>query len=41
MAGFFNEVFALMGDPRRLDQNAAMQAMRAIDQNCDGRANKI
>ena len=30
-----------MGDPRRLDQYGAMQAMRAIDQNCDGRANKF
>ena len=30
-----------MGDPRRLDQYAAMNALRAIDQNCDGRASKI
>lgn len=30
-----------MGDPRRLDQYGAMQALRAIDQNCDGRANKM
>jgi len=41
LAGFFNEVFAMMGDPRRMDQNSAMQALRAIDQNCDGRANKL
>ncbi len=30
-----------MGDPRRMDQNSAMMALRAIDQNCDGRANKL
>jgi hypothetical protein len=41
LAGFFNEVFAMMGDPRRLDQSGAMNALRAIDQNCDGRASKI
>jgi Ca2+-binding EF-hand superfamily protein len=41
LAGFFNEVFAMMGDPRRLDQMSAMNALRAIDQNCDGRASKI
>ncbi len=41
LAGFFNEVFAMMGDPRRMDQYAATQALRAIDINGDGRANKI
>ena len=30
-----------MGDPRRVDANGALQALRAIDQNSDGRATKI
>jgi hypothetical protein len=41
LAGFFNEVLALMGDPRRMDAQGAYQALRAIDQNCDGKANKM
>ena len=41
LAGFFNDVFAKMGDPRRINQHQAMQALASIDRNSDGRANKM
>ena len=41
LAGFFNDIFAKMGDPRRLNQQQATAALQAIDQNNDGRANKM
>ena len=41
LANFFNDVFAMMGDPRRINQQQATQALMAIDQNNDGRANKM
>lgn len=41
LALFFNDVFQLMGDPRRVDQNQARQALMAIDKNNDGRASKL
>lgn len=41
LAGFFNDVFAKMGDPRRINQQQAMAALASIDRNQDGRANKM
>ena len=41
LAGFFNDIFAKMGDPRRLNQQQATAALQAIDRNNDGRANKM
>lgn len=41
LANFFNDVLAMMGDPRRINQQQATQALMAIDQNNDGRANKM
>jgi len=41
MANFFNDVFALMGNPTRVNTQQAQQAMQAIDQNFDGRASKM
>lgn len=41
LAGFFNDVFAKMGDPRRINQQQAMQALASIDRNQDGRATKM
>lgn len=31
LANFFNDVFALMGDPRRINQQQAYQALMVID----------
>ena len=31
LANFFNDVFMMMGDPRRINQQQAYQALRAID----------
>ena len=36
LANFFNDVFAMMGDPRRINQGQAYQALMMIDQNNDG-----
>ncbi len=41
LGGFFNDIFAMMGDPRRVNQLQAMQALQSIDKNCDGRASKM
>lgn len=41
LSGFFNDVFAKMGDPRRLNQQQAFAALSAIDRNSDGRASKM
>lgn len=40
LAAFFNELFAMMGYPTRINQQQGMQAMRIIDKNNDGRASK-
>jgi Ca2+-binding EF-hand superfamily protein len=40
LANFFNDVFMMMGDPRRINQQQAYQALMMIDQNNDGRASK-
>lgn len=40
LANFFNDVFAMMGDPRRINQQQAYQALMMIDSNNDGRASK-
>jgi len=31
----------MMGNPKRINQMEAMQALRAIDQNNDGQASKL
>jgi hypothetical protein len=41
LAYFFNDIFAMMGNPKRINQMEAMQALRAIDQNNDGMASKM
>lgn len=41
LGNFFNEVFSRIGWPMRVNQMQAMQAMRAIDRNGDGKANKM
>lgn len=41
LAYFFNDIFALMGDPRRVTQQQAYQALMMIDSNNDGRASKM
>ena len=41
LGNFFNQVFGRLGWPMRINQMQALQAMRAIDRNGDGRANKM
>ena len=41
LAGFFNDIFQMTGNPTRINQNQAMQAIRAIDSNSDGKASKM
>ena len=41
LSQFFNDIFVMMGDPRRINQNQAMQALTAIDKNNDGKASKM
>ena len=38
LAAFFNDVFAQMGQSTRLNNQQAMDALRVIDSNSDGRA---
>lgn len=40
LAMFFNDVFQMMGNPTRVNQQQAMQALTAIDKNNDGKASK-
>jgi len=40
LASFFNDVFMMMGDPRRINQQQAYQSLMMIDKNNDGRASK-
>jgi hypothetical protein len=40
LANFFNDVFQMTGNSIRVTQQDAIAAMRAIDRNNDGRANK-
>lgn len=40
LTNFFNDVYASLGLPTRLNQAQAMEALRAIDQNNDGAASK-
>lgn len=40
LANFFNDVFMMMGDPRRINQQQAYQSLMMIDKNNDGRASK-
>ena len=40
LASFFNDVFMMMGDPRRINQQQAYQSLMAIDKNNDGKARK-
>ena len=37
---FFNDLFVLMGNPRRVNQYEAQQAIVEIDKNSDGQADK-
>ena len=37
LANFYNDLFARVGDPRRLTQQQAYDAFRAIDANVDGK----
>lgn len=41
LAGFFNDVFQMSGNQTRINQQQAMQAIKAIDANNDGKASKI
>ena len=41
LASFFNSVFQMMGNPTRLNDQQARQALAAIDKNFDGKANKM
>ena len=41
LAAFFNDVFALMGNPTRVNDGQARSAMAAIDKNFDGKASKM
>ena len=41
LAGFFNDIFAKMNDPRRINQGQAMQALASIDKDNDGKASKM
>ena len=41
LAGFFNDVFAMMGSPQRINPYQAQQSLMMIDRNGDGRANKM
>ena len=40
LAEFFNDIFAMSGNPTRISQQQAMEAMQNIDQNGDGLAQK-
>eukprot|EP00919_Chromeraceae_sp_WS-2016_P051361 GHVR01121765.1.p1 GENE.GHVR01121765.1~~GHVR01121765.1.p1 ORF type:complete len:153 (+),score=15.49 GHVR01121765.1:810-1268(+) len=40
LSSFFNDVFVMMGNPTRVDQNQANQALMSIDKNNDGQASK-
>ena len=40
LAAFFNDVFAQMGQSTRLNNQQALDALRVIDTNSDGRASK-
>lgn len=41
LAGFFNDLYAMMGSPMRINMYQAQQAMMQIDRNGDGRASKM
>ena len=41
LAAFFNDIFQLMGQPTRINQQQAMAALMQIDKNNDGKASKI
>ena len=41
LAGFFNDVFQMMGSPQRINAYQAQQSLMSIDRNGDGRANKM
>ena len=41
LAGFFNDLFQMMGHPMKINNVQAMQALKAIDLNNDGKANKM
>ena len=40
LAAFFNDLFTLMKSQQRVNQQQAMNALRAIDKNNDGKASK-
>ena len=40
LTNFFNDVFQQMGNPTRFTQQQAMQALRIIDKNSDGKASQ-
>ena len=41
LAYFFNDIFAMMNDPRRVNPYQAQQAISDIDKNNDGKASKV
>jgi Ca2+-binding EF-hand superfamily protein len=41
LASFFNDVFAQMGQPTRLNNQQAFEALQVIDANHDGKASKL
>ncbi len=40
LTNFFNDVFSQMGNGTRFNQQQSMNALKAIDQNSDGKASK-
>jgi Ca2+-binding EF-hand superfamily protein len=41
LASFFNDVFAMMGNPTRINDQQARQALMSIDKDFDGKASKM
>lgn len=41
LAAFFNDVFAMMGNPTRINDQQARQALMSIDKDFDGKASKM
>lgn len=41
LANFFNDLFARLNDPRRFNQQQALDIFRSIDKNFDGRVEKM
>ncbi len=40
LANFFNELFQMYNDPRRFNQQQAMNVFKSVDSNYDGKIEK-